>query len=544
MHGMDARRRAPRNLLAGCLALTAVICTHPGAFAADPTVAAATTASQALAAPQLAAPPLTNTTPGPSEEETAAMHVLDGGSGGVASFPAADEASADEEDEGTPDPATAQKMSNWMDLAGLARHTASWIGLPSRQDAVARPLVVPDNRRVDSVAKYYVTHRRKALEAGYRRSSRYLPTIRAIFAEEGIPTQLAYLAAVESNYNPTARSRAQAAGLWQFMTFTARKFGLRVHQPWYDERLDPVYSTRAAARLLAYLHDEFGSWDLALAAYNAGEGRVNSAIRRAGQAAGEEDFWTLHRLPRETKGFVPAFFALARIYDDPRSYGLGEIEQEAPMELEPVEIAVATSLAELAKRLQVPLEDLQRLNPAWKRGFIPPNITGPGKEPVLLHVPRGHGRRVADVLAKDPPQPVRWSSHTVGRGESLYEIAQVYGVSLQELRAVNPQLKPRVLLPGQVVTLPVPNGGAAAAADAVRHAQAASRAAAQAKRSAIAAAEPGPGRVKQMHVVQSGESLWSIAQQYGVALADLKRWNGLSGNRLIPERELVVFLAR
>jgi hypothetical protein len=203
------------------------------------------------------------------------------------------------------------------DLAG------NWIGetVPARK---ARPLIVPEHRKVDQALKYFVSRRRAILEQGYRRSGRYLAMIQQIFAEEGIPGELAILAAVESNYNPTAHSRARAAGLWQFMRGTAKKYGLRVNLPWYDERLDPVYSTRAAARLLADLHDAFGNWELALAGYNAGEGRISRAIRRARQPEGEENFWTLRRLPRETLGYVPSFFALSRIYGDPVKYGLSD----------------------------------------------------------------------------------------------------------------------------------------------------------------------------------------------------------------------------
>ncbi len=542
MQGMDAWTRCTPGILMGGCALIVLLGIVPGAHGADPTLAAVAVsepAATALPGP-LPAPPLAAAPGAASGEDTVESTLLDDAAGDAAAGPPAAESPAElaAEDDGSADDSTAQELPNWMDLAGLARYTGLWIGAPAQPKPAARPLVVPDNKHVDSVARYFLTRKRKVLEAGYRRSSRYLPTIRAIFAEEGIPRELAYLAAVESNYNPTARSHARAAGLWQFMTGTARKFGLRVQQPWYDERLDPVYSTRAAARLLAYLHDTFGSWELALAAYNAGEGRVNSAIRRARQPAGEENFWTLRRLPRETKGYVPSFFALARIYDAPETYGLAALEQEAPLELEAVQIEIATSLAELAQRLDVPLEDLRRHNPAWKRGFVPPTVAGAGLGPVLLHVPRGHGGRVAEILAKNPPRPVTWRTHTVAKGETLSEIAQVYGVSLRELLAVNALRTARLLSVGQVIALPVPAGGAAAAAPP------SAPPAAVAARAAPEAESAGPKRVKAVHVVQSGESLWSIAQQYGVALGDLKRWNGLRGSRLLPDHELIVFLAR
>ncbi len=326
-----------------------------------------------------------------------------------------------------------------------------WIGAAQAQPRPLRPLVVPENRNVERAVRFFLTRKRAVLERGYRRSGRFLPMMQAIFAEEGVPVELAYLAAVESNYNPTAHSRSRAAGLWQFMRGTARKYGLRVHLPWYDERLDPLYSTRAAARLLANLHDIYRSWELALAAYNAGERSVNRAIRRARQPEGGEDFWKLRRLPRETKGYVPAFFALARIYHQPEQYGLDELEQEPALAIEVVRLEVPASLAELARRLELPTAELQRLNPAWRRGVIPPF----GFEPVLLHVPRGQGRRLVAALAAEPLPPVQWREHIVRKGETLSGIAQMYRIPLAELLALNPGRR-RLLSIGQPVILPLP----------------------------------------------------------------------------------------
>jgi len=412
----------------------------------------------------------------------------------------------------------------------------SWIGEPAPPPKL-RPLIVPEHRKVDQALRYYLLKRRFVLEQGYRRSGKYLPMIRQIFAEEGIPPELAVLGAVESNYNPTAHSHARAAGLWQLMVGTARKYGLRVNLPWYDERLDPVYSTRAAARLLADLHDTFGNWELALAGYNAGEGRVTRAIKRAHQPEGTEDFWSLRRLPRETKGYVPTFFALARMYADPAKYGLDDLEQEAPVEIDAVKIEQPTTLQELARRLDMTREDLARLNPAWKRGVMPPVRF----EPVLLHVPQGQGARLTASLAGDPLPPVNWREHIVARGETLSQIARMYRVPLQELLQMNAGNARRLSI-GHTVLLPLPDGQAgwlpAPAARRKRPARAARSpiSAPQQAAAGTAAAAPEAGSYR----VQPGDSLWSISQRYGVTVRQLKRWNGLRGSRLRPDLVLSV----
>ncbi|HEX7927096.1 MAG TPA: LysM peptidoglycan-binding domain-containing protein, partial [bacterium] len=242
--------------------------------------------------------------------------------------------------------------------------------------------------------------------------------------------------------------------------------------------------------------------------------------------------------------YVPAFFALARIYEDPETYGLDHLEQDPELELEAIEIDVSTSLAELAKLVDIPYEELRRLNPAWKRGFIPPIGIGP----VLLHLPAGHGPRVQQILADNPPPPVSWRVHTVARGETLSEIARVYGVSQKELMAVNNLRNPKVLSVGQIITLPLAKGITAAPQwdppDIDDQPPRRVRSKPAPNTVAKITESPGPRAVKKGHKVQSGDTLWSISQRYGVELADLKRWNGLRGSFLKLDRELVVFVAR
>lgn len=386
-----------------------------------------------------------------------------------------------------------------------------------------RPLELYRNNTVESVIAFLLREKRDVVARGLVRSGRYLPMIRRIFAEQGLPAELAYLAAVESNFNPRARSPARAVGMWQIMAPTARKFGLRLERPWYDERLDPERATRAAGRFLAYLYDRYGAWELALAAYNAGEGRVNRALRRARRQGRPADYWSL-RLPRQTRGFVPAFLAVAAIYEQPRDYGLGLVQPEAPLDAETLELTIATTLDEIARRTGAPADLLQRLNPAWKRGVIPPQRTGP----VVLNVPAGTGRRLLASLEREPPEPIPWLVHDVREGETVSHIARRYGVRTGDVLALNGLHARSLLRIGQPLLVPLAEGDPVAARQARRP------------------EGPPPGALPQTarlhyHRVADGESLWTISRHYNVRMSDLRAWNGLDDSLIHPGRELVVY---
>jgi membrane-bound lytic murein transglycosylase D len=283
--------------------------------------------------------------------------------------------------------------------------------------------------------------------------------IQDLFQAGGLPPELAYLAIVESNLNPLALSPKRAAGLWQFMPDTAGHFGLRV-EPWYDERLDPVLSTQAAARLLSYLHDRYGNWELALAAYNAGEGRVNRALRRSRSSGDEEDFWNL-RLPLQTRRYVPSFLAVALIYNDLEGHGFAPFEPRSMLKSEDLRGPLATSLHEISLRTGIPVTLLEELNPAWRRGFIPPVHRGD----VLLRLPIGGTQRVQRALAKGGPfAPPRTMTHRVMPGETLGAIARRYGVDMDLILAANRIRNRHWLRSGQTVQIPLAGGYQAAEA--------------------------------------------------------------------------------
>jgi membrane-bound lytic murein transglycosylase D len=236
---------------------------------------------------------------------------------------------------------------------------------------------------------------RETLEAGLRRSGRYRDMARRIFREEGVPTDLIWLAQVESGWNPYALSSAEAKGIWQFIPSTGSRFGLE-QSYWVDERSDPEKSTRAAARYLKWLADRYHqNWELALAAYNSGEGSVDAALTRSGS----KDFWRLHDanfLPTETRNYVPAILAVVAIAKDPKKYGF-EVPPTYPYKYEAQPIAKQTDLRQLAKKLKVSYSDLADLNPELQHGMTPP-----GKH--LVRIPAS-GSVPGSAVSESPATP-------------------------------------------------------------------------------------------------------------------------------------------
>ena len=324
-------------------------------------------------------------------------------------------------------------------------------GLRPKHKGKKRPFRWYQNARVRSMMRFYLFKRRDLLEEGFRRSGRYLDMIRRIFKEEGIPAVFAYLAMVESNFDPRAISPVKALGLWQFTASTGRKFGLRLRHPWYDERRDPIASTYAAARFLGYLYDKYGNWELSLATYNAGEGLVNKARRRARARRRSTNYWRLH-LPRQTRRYVPSFLALARIMENPAKYGLNLDHRDAPMEQETLELHLSGTLQELAWRAGVPHNDMVRLNPAWRGWAVSQN---PEDRIILNLPPRTSGRFMLSLWDR-PPVPIPWLFHTVKEGESISHLAGLYGVTPEAILKMNGLIPIGMLIVGKRLLIPIP----------------------------------------------------------------------------------------
>jgi membrane-bound lytic murein transglycosylase D len=306
-----------------------------------------------------------------------------------------------------------------------------------------------------------------------KRSGRYEGMIRAKLRARGMPEDLVYLSMIESGFNPTARSRVSAVGLWQFMAGTARGYGLRVDE-YVDERRHPEKSTDAALRHLTDLHAQLGSWYLAAAAYNGGGGRVGRTMQAVtGRRRGtDDDFWRIrHRLPKETRDYVPTMVAAALIGKEPGKYGLGNVERWLPHSVDSVRVPGGTRLALVGEAIGATEKELARLNPHLVRKMAPP-----GKEyPVAI--PRGRTerfaagfprlereaeeraraqeKRLAERRAAEARRAaLRTRTHTVRRGESLWTIARRNDVTVARLKAANGMGRRSAIRPGQKLRIP------------------------------------------------------------------------------------------
>jgi membrane-bound lytic murein transglycosylase D len=250
-----------------------------------------------------------------------------------------------------------------------------------------------------------------------------------ILSEEGVPPELIYLAQAESGFLPRAVSYKSAVGMWQFIKQTGQTYGL-MQGPWTDDRMDPERATRAAARHLRDLYEEFGDWLLALAAYNCGPGCVDRAVQRTAYA----DYWelrNLHAVPTETTNYVPIILALTIIMKNPADYGLENFEMEEPLEYDTIEVSANTSLQLAADAAQAPLTTLQELNPAVLRNLAPSGY--------FLRVPKGTGETVAAALNQVPASKRdTWRLHSLREGDSLETLARLYRLTPQILEAANP----------------------------------------------------------------------------------------------------------
>lgn len=359
-------------------------------------------------------------------------------------------------------------------------------------NAVSHDLPLTINDTVLSYLNFFQTPRGRAIvEGGLRRAGRYREMISRIFRQEGVPQDLIYLAQAESGFKPLALSKASARGMWQFMAYTGKLYGLE-HTWWVDDRNDPEKATRAAARHLRDLYKIFGDWYLAMAAYDSGPGNVQKAIERTGYA----DFWELYKrnvLPKETKNYVPIIVAMALVAKDAAHYGVS-VEPESPEPADIVKPGRPIDLRLVAETIDVDLETLKALNPSLLRVVTPAN---PGFE---LRLPSGTADRFFAELSAIPPEKwVSWRRHRVEAGETLSAIAHRYRVTPSAIADANELEKGEPLRPGEKLIIPA------------------------------ASAEMTQGKLVHYRV-RRGDTIATIAEQFSVDVGELRTWNRLRSN--------------
>jgi membrane-bound lytic murein transglycosylase D len=356
---------------------------------------------------------------------------------------------------------------------------------------------------VQGFINYYQGRGRATMETGLRRSGQYTALARKIFREEGVPEDIVWLGQVESAWRPTARSWAAASGLWQFIPGTGSRFGLR-QTAYIDERNSFEKATRASARYLKWLHDRFGNWELAMGAYNTGEGNIDRAISRSGQ----RDFWAIYPyIAQETRNYVPNILAVILIAKNPEKYGFRNVQKMTPLAYDTVSVPSATSLQLVAALTDTSVDNIRSLNPELKRDSTPPS------EPYLLRVPAKRGHQMVALLKRIPAERRNQMARVVqaAPGESWETVASRSGVSAASLQQWNAGVD---LAKGG--TLIVPAGGRVV--QTLKNYE----------RPNSAAAPAGTGLVS--YTAKGGETIAQVAARYGASVAEVAKINGVTAD--------------
>ena len=372
------------------------------------------------------------------------------------------------------------------------------------------PLMMTD--QVAGYISYFSNRGRGTLERALARSGLYRDMIQRTLKQEGVPQDLIYLAQAESGFRPLALSRAGARGIWQFMASRASAYGLERNW-WIDERQDPVKSTRAAAQHLRDLFNQFGDWYLAMAAYNSGPGTVQNAVKRTGYA----DFWQLYRrnvLPKETRNYVPIILAVTIMAKNPAQYGLQDVILEKPDPDARVKIDYPVDLRLVAECVDSTAGTLQEMNPSLLR------LTTPKDEEFELHLPAGTKERYLAAIAAIPADMrVWWRYHKVMPGDTLNALARTYRTTQQAIAQANALDADDELRPDSKLIIPIAPG---------KH---------------PSGEEPASySRRATPYKVRKGDTVESVADDFGVPAAMVRRWNRLKGSSLNGRRIIYVHL--
>lgn len=440
---------------------------------------------------------------------------------------------------------------------------AAAVNLP-RINPVATTIPMTQNQFVEGSVAWLMEDRRDMLIRMLDLADTYFPMIEQVFAEEGVPDELKYLAVGESALNPRARSSASAVGMWQFIASTGRAEGLRIDE-FVDERMDPVKATRAAARHLKDLYEYYGNdWQVALAGYNCSPRCVLRAISRAGGTRkNPPSYWQIRRhLPRETRGYVPQFIAFALIMSNPAEFGLPAVSNGPEFTYDEVTVSGMLKLETIARMVGTTTEHIQGLNPELRRGILPPDRT-----PYTLRIPANTFARFADAFEKLPDEEKAMpGEHRVRRGENLGRIARRYGVTVRAIQNANGLGNRTRIHPNDRLVIPGMSGRGVAKlegnsarlvawgkranrpikfdvtmAETVRQTPVKLASNTRARpadnnsssdQTAQNSSSPGNTKSSITHTVRRGDTLWELASQYGTTVSAIQQANGLSGSRI------------
>lgn len=381
------------------------------------------------------------------------------------------------------------------------------------------------NKKVQLAIKYFTqTPRgRRVMERWIQRSGKYEKLIKSILKKEGVPEDLFYLAMIESGLNPRARSYARAAGIWQFIRSTGRAYGLRSGF-WFDERLDVVKSTYAAAKHLKNLYQDFEDWYLALAGYNYSPRKLKRKMRYYNAS----EFWEIKRLPRQTRNYVPTFLAARYIAKNPEKFGFF-VEKDAPITFDTVHVSESIDLGVIADLVDTTYKAIRELNPAILRWVTPPDVRD-----WVLYLPEGTKEKFKEGYKKIPESQKRhYVRHKVRYGETLSHLSYRYGVPIWLIKRTN-HLRSNLIRVGQNLIIPVPKYKKA------YYSTISTRKVVHRKKRKLPVEK---GKVKLTYLVKEGDNLFDISRKYGVTVSKLRYWNGLQYRRYIyPGQKLYIWV--
>jgi membrane-bound lytic murein transglycosylase D len=419
------------------------------------------------------------------------------------------------------------------------------------------PFRIEYNESLENVIKSFLKYRKKSFGRLMAISEYYFPLFEEEFAKENVPLEIKYLAVVESALNPKAVSKMGATGLWQFMYQTGKQYNLKIDS-YIDERSDPIKATAAAAKYMSNMYGIFGDWELVLASYNSGPGNVSKAIRRSG---GQQNYWSIRKnLPKETQGYVPAFLATMYLYEYRKEHGI--VPDRAVVQhfaTDTVMVRKEMSFKQISDLLEVPIAQLQLLNPSYKLNIIPsyrdekhylrlPNdkiaLFTSNEEKLYAYVQYELDKKESPLTAAtaiasttetgSSPTETKFKTHyyKVKRGDNLGTIASNNDVSVADLKKWN-GLRNNTIAYGQSLKILASESALKTPlAQAKKELLVANKTVKEDKGQKVIAKDTLIANKQSIYVVQNGDNINTIADQYKVTVAQIKEWNNLSDNTL------------